>query len=63
MDDATRRKLRFSMFLQAFALAMFVFTAGVQVATGTTSVFTWFFAVAIIALVFALVATGRQLRK
>ena len=63
MDDSTRRLLRFSMFLQGFALVMFSAVVIIQLATGTTSVFTLFFARAVIALALGLVGTRRLSRR
>ena len=59
MDDSTRRLLRFSIFLQGFALAMFTGVIVIQFATGTTSVLTWVFGVVAIALVAAIIGTRR----
>ena len=63
MDDSTRRLLRFSMFLQGFALVMFSAVIVIQLATGTTSVFTLVFAVAVIALALGLAGTRRLSRR
>ena len=63
MDDSTRRQLRFSMFLQGFALVMFIGVVIVQLVTGTTSVFTLFFAMAVVALLLGLLGTQRLLKR
>lgn len=63
MDESTRRLLRFSMFLQGFALVMFIGVVVIQLVTGTTSVFTLFFAMAVIALALGLVGTRRLSRR
>ena len=63
MDDSTRRLLRFSMFLQGFALVMFSAVIVIQLATGTTSVFTLVFAGAVIALALGLAGTRRLSRR
>lgn len=63
MDESTRRLLRFSMFLQGFALVMFVAVIIVQLATGTTSVFTVFFVIAVVALALGLMGTRRLSRR
>jgi membrane associated rhomboid family serine protease len=63
MDDSTRRMLRFSIFLQGFALAMFAAVIVIQLATGTTSGITIVFAIAVIALALGIVATRRLSRR
>jgi hypothetical protein len=63
MDDSTRRMLRFSIFLQGFALVMFAGVIVIQLATGTTSGITIFFAIAVIALALGIVATRRLSRR
>lgn len=51
------------MFLQGFALVMFVGVVIVQLITGTTSVFTLLFAMAVVALLLGLVGTRRLLKR
>lgn len=63
MDDSTRRLLRFSIFLQSFALAMFAGVVVIQFATGTASVLTWVFGVVIMALVLAIIGTRRLVAR
>ena len=62
LDDATRRQLRFSLFLQAFAALMLIVAAGVRVAAFGWDVVTGLLLVAVVVIVAAAAWTVRRLR-
>lgn len=62
LDDATRRQLRFSLFLQAFAAAMMGVALVIRATTTGWDAVTGILAVAVALIVAALVWTSRRLR-
>lgn len=62
LDDATRRQLRFSLFLQGAALLMFAVALIAQIATGGSPVLIAVFGVGVALISSALAFTARRLR-
>ena len=62
LDDATRRQLRFSLFLQVFAALMMAVALGVRISSTGWDGITGILLVAVILIVGAAVWTGRRLR-
>lgn len=62
LDDATRRQLRFSMFLQIGGFVMFVGAFTVRFLNSGLDVLTGFFGIAAIATAAAAIAIRRHLR-
>lgn len=62
IDDATRRQLRFSLFLQGAALLMFAVALIAQIATGGAPALIMVFAAGVFAVVLAMTFTSRRLR-
>lgn len=63
LDDATRRQLRFSLFLQGAALLMFAAAFIAQVATGGSPALVALFGGGCALVVVALIWTVRRLRS
>ena len=62
LDDATRRQLRFSLFLQGFAILMMTVALVVRATSVGWDAVTGVLAVAVLVIAGALVWTIRQLR-
>lgn len=62
MDDATRRQLRFSLFLQGAALLMFLAAFVAQLLTAGSAVLTAVFGLATLLVAAAIVLTTRKIR-
>ena len=62
LDDATRRQLRFSLFLQGFAILMMTVALAVRATSVGWDAVTAVLAVAVLLIAGALVWTLRQLR-
>lgn len=62
LDDATRRQLRFSLFLQGFAILMMTVALVVRATSAGWDAVTGVLAVAVLVIAGALVWTIRQLR-
>ena len=62
LDDATRRQLRFSLFLQGAALLMFTVALVAQVATGGGAVLIMVFGIGVVVVALAIAFTVRKLR-
>ncbi len=62
LDDATRRQLRFSLFLQGAALLMFTVALVAQVATGGGAVLIMVFGIGVVVVALAIAFTMRRLR-
>lgn len=62
LDDATRRQLRFSLFLQSFAVLMMTVALVVRVTSTGWDAVAGVLAVAVLLILGALVWTARRLR-
>ena len=62
LDDATRRQLRFSLFLQGAALLMFAVALIAQVATGGGTALIMVFGIGLVLVALAIAFTVRRLR-
>jgi hypothetical protein len=62
LDDSTRRQLRFSLFLQAFAAVMMTVALVVRVSTTGWDGIAGVFVIAVVAILAAAVWTWRRLR-
>ena len=63
LDDSTRRQLRFSLFLQLAGFVMFLVAFAVRFRSVGFDAVTAVFAVALVLILVAVVATRRQLRR
>lgn len=63
MDPATRRQLRFSLFLQGFAALMISLALGVRLANQMFDIWSIVFAVVLVLVVAAFLFTQRKLRS
>ena len=62
MDDATRRQLRFSLFLQGFAALMITITLVVRIVNGLYDLWTWIFLLVLIGVVLLFLVTINKIR-
>lgn len=63
LDDATRRQLRFSLFLQAAALLMFAVALIAQIATGGAPTLIMVFGAGVILVALAMAFTSKRMRR
>ena len=63
LDDATRRQLRFSLFLQGAALLMFTVALIAQIATGGAAVLIVLFGAGVILVALAMAFTSTRMRR
>ena len=62
MDPATRRQLRFSLFLQGFAALMVALALGVRIANQMFDIWSMIFVLVLVLIVVAFLITQRKLR-
>jgi hypothetical protein len=63
LDDATRRQLRFSLFLQGAALLMFAVALVAQIATGGAPALIMAFGAGVILVTLAMAFTSTRMRR
>ena len=63
LDDATRRQLRFSLFLQGAALLMFTVALIAQIVTGGAPAIIMVFGAGVILVALAMAFTSKRMRR
>ena len=63
LDDATRRQMRFSLFLQGAALLMFTVALIAQIVTGGAPAIIMVFGAGVILVALAMAFTSKRMRR